>query len=86
MEETNKAGFVDNPGEKEAFRKLRNKRKRNIILNGITVLLALGGIIWGCTFFYRYYKFEITNDATIEQYITPINVRVSGYIKEVRFT
>lgn len=72
--------------KREGYRKLRNKRKRNIILNGISILLTIGAIIWACNFFYRYYKYEITNDATIEQYITPINVRISGYIKEVRFT
>lgn len=72
--------------EKNAYRKLKNKQKRNIILNIISVLLAVGGIVWACNFFIRYYRYEITNDATIEQYITPINVRVSGYIKEIRFT
>ncbi|WP_165040561.1 HlyD family secretion protein [Dysgonomonas sp. ZJ709] len=72
--------------EREAYLKLRKKRTRNIILNTISILLALGGIIWACNFFLRYYRYEITNDATIEQYITPINSRVSGYIKEIRFT
>lgn len=85
MKEGNKT-FVDNPEQAVAFNKLRKKRRRNIILNTISVLLALGGIAWAANFFYHYYKYEITNDATIEQYITPINVRISGYIKEVRFT
>lgn len=72
--------------EKEAYLKLKKKRTRNVILNTISILLALGGIVWGVNFFMRYYKYEITNDATIEQYITPVNSRISGYIKEVRFT
>lgn len=83
--DTNKSE-IEKQEEKEAYHKLRNKRRRNIILNTISILLALGGIAWGANFFYHYYKYEITNDATIEQYITPINTRVSGYIKEVRFT
>jgi membrane fusion protein (multidrug efflux system) len=67
--------------------KSKPKRKRlNIILNTISVLLALGGIIWAANYFFQYYRYEITNDAIIDQYITPINARVSGYIKEVRFT
>lgn len=78
--------FIENREQKEAFRKLRMKRKRNLILNTVSVLLAIGGIIWASNLFYHYYKFEVTNDATVEQYITPINVRISGYIKEVRFT
>jgi len=61
------------------------RRRLNITLNTISVLLALGGIIWACNYFFRYYRYVITNDATVEQYITPINARVSGYIKEIRF-
>lgn len=71
---------------REALLKLRKKRKRNFILNTISVLLAISGIVWASNLFYHYYKFEVTNDATIEQYITPINIRVSGYINDVRFT
>lgn len=84
--DTDKSNLADRKEEKEAYHKLKKKRTRNIILNIISILLALGGIAWGVTFFIRYYRYEITNDATIEQYITPINSRVSGYIKEVRFT
>ncbi len=58
--------------EKEAYRKLKNKRRRNVILNSISILLALAGIIWGgVNFFIHYYRYEITNDATVEQYIAP---------------
>lgn len=78
--------FIEDREQKEAFRKLRQKRKRNFVLNAISVLLAIGGIVWAGTFFYNYYKYEVTNDATVEQYITPINVRVSGYVNDVRFT
>jgi len=72
--------------EKEAYHKLKRKKIQNIILNSISILLAIGGIIWAVNFFIRYYKYEITNDATIEQYIAPVNSRIAGYIKEVRFT
>jgi membrane fusion protein (multidrug efflux system) len=73
-------------GKKEIYRKLKKKRTRNIMLNAISILLALGGIVWGITFFFRYYRYEITNDATVEQYITPVNSRITGYLREVRFT
>lgn len=73
--------------EKQAIqRSLRSKKRRNIILNTITIVLAVGGIVWAINFFYRYYRYEITNDATIEQYVTPINARVSGYVKYINFT
>lgn len=70
----------------KAYQKLRNKHRRNLILNGISILLALGAMVWACNFFISYYRYEITNDASIEQYITPINTRITGYIKEIRFT
>lgn len=72
---------------------LKKKRKqllrlkiRNITLNTVCILLALGGISWTVNYFWKYVNYEITNDAVIDQYITPINIRVSGYISEVRFT
>ncbi|PXV64091.1 membrane fusion protein (multidrug efflux system) [Dysgonomonas alginatilytica] len=68
------------------YLKLRNKRRRNFILNGITIVLAIAGIVWACNFFLNYYRYEITNDATIEQYISPINTRVAGYISKIYFT
>lgn len=68
------------------YRKLKNKERRNLILNIITIVLAIAGIIWAANFFYRYYRYEITNDATIEQYVSPVNTRVSGYISKICFT
>jgi len=72
--------------EKEEQKSKPQRKKLNIILNTISILLALGGIGWTSHYFFRYYRYEITNDAMVDQYITPINVRVSGYIKEIRFT
>lgn len=31
-------------------------------------------------------RFEHTDDAQVEQYVSPINVKVTGYIREIRFT
>lgn len=78
--------YTSSTNRKQAYRKLREKRTRNIVLNTTGILLALGGIAWGINFFIHYYRYEITNDATIEQYITPVNTRIAGYITDVRFT
>lgn len=77
---------IDKHEMREIHKKLRNKQRRNILLNGITILLAIGGIIWVITYFLKYYEYEITNDATIEQYISPVNSRISGYIEKIYFT
>ncbi len=65
---------------------LKKRLKRNIIINTICILLIIGGIAWVGHFFWRYYQYEITNDALIDEYIVPLNVRVSGYIQSVHFT
>lgn len=61
-------------------------RLRNITINAICILMAIWGICWGIKYLFRSVQYEITNDAYIDQYVVPINVRVSGYIAEVRFT
>lgn len=65
---------------------LRRLKIRNITLNIVCVLLVLGGIAWITNYFWKYVNYEITNDAVVDQYITPINIRVSGYISEIHFT
>ena len=66
-------------------KKLRKLRTRNIVLNIVCILLAGSGLWWTVNYFWRYINYEITNDAFIDQYVAPLNIRVSGYIKEVRF-
>lgn len=65
---------------------LKRLRIRNITLNTACVLLVLAGIAWTVNYFWRYVHYEITNDAMVDQYIAPLNIRVSGYIRDVRFT
>ena len=53
-----------------------------------TVLLAAGILIsmgWGIYTYYRLDREFYTNDAQVQQYITPVNTRITGYLKEVRF-
>ncbi len=71
---------------KKKYQKMNKLKIRNITLNTICILLVLSGVSWTVNYFWRYFNYEITNDAMVDQYISPINIRVSGYIKEVRFT
>lgn len=64
---------------------LKRRLIRNIIINTISIILAISGISWTIHYFWRYSEYEITNDAVIDQYISPVNIRLSGYIREVRF-
>lgn len=67
-------------------KQLKKKKRRNIILNTVCLLIALSGVGWTANYFWRYINYEITNDAFVDQYVAPINIRVSGYIKDIRFT
>lgn len=64
---------------------LKRQRTRNIVLNSVCALFFLAGALWFSRFFLNHLKYEITNNAYVDQYIVPVNIRVSGYIKEIRF-
>ena len=67
------------------YYRLKKRKRRNIILNIVCLLIAGSGLTWTANYFWRYVNYEITNDAFVDQYISPVNVRVAGYIREVRF-
>lgn len=71
---------------KEKQKELKRRRLRNIILNTVCILLAGSGLWFTVNYFWRYVNYEITNDAFIDQYVAPLNIRAVGYIEEVRFT
>ena len=61
-------------------KQLRRLKIRNITLNTVCILLAFGGISWTVNYFWKYVNYEITNDAVVDQYITPVNIRVPGSV------
>ncbi|CAM3116852.1 HlyD family secretion protein [Chryseobacterium flavum] len=69
-----------------AKKQLTQKEKR---INKTITLLAWILIISGITGMISFYLFSrknvTTNDAQIEQYITPVSSKVSGFIKTIRF-
>ena len=61
------------------------------VIGGIAVsLLGVAIIVWGVIevicLFLNYSQTETSNDAQIEQYVSPINLRASGYIDKIYFT
>lgn len=54
-------------------------------MNVVCILIVLIVLSWTVRSFWRYLDYEITNDAYVDQYIAPINIRVAGYIQDVRF-
>lgn len=64
----------------------RRKKSRVNLLNVVFVVAIVGALAWIANLYFRFENSEITDDAQVEQFITPINARVGGYIEEIRFT
>lgn len=60
-------------------------KTKKIIYNSIACILLLGAISWVCTKFIHLGNVEFTENAQVKQHIVPVNSRVQGFIKEMRF-
>lgn len=56
-----------------------------IVYNVIVLLIVAAGAYLVVDHFVHFGKGEYTDNATVQQHITPVNTRVSGFIKEIRF-
>lgn len=69
--------------------KIKNETRRNrtfhVLITVIACILVASGIILGIWFYVFNSNHEETNDAQVEQYVTPIMSRITGYVQEVRF-
>jgi len=69
--------------------KIKNETRRNrtfhVLITIIACVLVVSGITLGIWFYVFNRNHEETNDAQIEQYVTPIMSRITGYVQEVRF-
>ena len=70
----------------EKAKKLRKLRRWQIVVSLMGAAIVVWGIIEVACLFLSYNRTETSNDAQIEQYISPINLRASGYIKKIYFT
>lgn len=62
------------------------QKKSSKILTILGIIILCGGLVWIGMIFWGFDKKNTTDDAQVEQYISSINVRASGYISEIRFT
>ena len=70
----------------EKARKLKKLRRWQIVVSLLGIVILIWGIIQVVCLFLNYKRTETSNDAQIEQYISPVNLRASGYIKKICFT
>jgi membrane fusion protein (multidrug efflux system) len=64
----------------------RKQKRARAILNIAGVLSILAICAWLATYLGYFKGNEVTDDAQVEGYITPVNARIGGYIKEIRFS
>lgn len=70
----------------EEVAKLKKQRRRQMVVSTIGVAILLWGVIEIIGIFWDYKSNESSNDAQVEQYLSPVNLRASGYIKKICFT
>ncbi len=58
---------------------------KKILTEGIILLIVIGGLIWVSAKFFHFGKVEYTDNAQVRQHIVPVNCRVQGFIREIRF-
>ena len=61
------------------------RKTKKLIYNIFACTLLLGAISWVCEKFIHLGNVEFTENAQVKQHIVPVNSRVQGFIKEVRF-
>jgi Multidrug resistance efflux pump len=61
------------------------KKTKKLVFNIVVGLLLVGGIVWVFSHFIHLGNVEFTDNAQIQQQIVPINSRVQGFVKEIRF-
>ncbi len=62
-----------------------NHRNKKILSYIVTLMVMVSAGIWACSKFIHLGNVEFTDNAQIQRQIVPVNCRVQGYIKEIRF-
>ena len=65
---------------------MKKLRRWQIAISLFGVAIIVWGVIEVICLFLNYSQTETSNDAQIEQYVSPINLRASGYIDKIYFT
>ncbi len=66
--------------------KKKSNRTKTTIINMLVFALAAGGFYWLVTNYFHLNEDNFTNSAQVEEFINPVNTRVAGYIKEIKYS
>lgn len=62
-----------------------NRKTKKLSYNIAVCIVLLAAICWVCAKFIHIGNVEYTDNAQVKQHIVPVNSRVQGFIKEIRF-
>lgn len=63
----------------------KDNKSKKFIINAVTLCVLIGLFVWALRAYLKVGTDKYTNSAQVEEFINPINTRVSAYIKEIRF-
>lgn len=58
---------------------------KTTVINLVVFAIAVGGFYWLVTSYFHLNDDNFTNSAQVEEFINPVNTRVPGYIKEIKY-
>lgn len=63
---------------------MKHKTKK-MVYNIVTCITIIVTLVWVCSKFVHIGNVEYTENAQVKQHIVPVNARVQGFVKEIRF-
>lgn len=72
----------------QGLRKKESQQKnkiRSTIANSIVFIILIAGFYWLVREYFHIGDKDYTEAAQVEEFINPVNTRVAGYIKEIKF-
>ena len=63
-----------------------NKKTIKRLYNIVVIIIVAGAAVWAFANFFHWGRNEYTDDAQVMRHITPVNTRVQGFIREIRFS
>ena len=62
-----------------------NHHTKKVLSYIVSIIVIAAAALWVCGKFYHPGDVEFTDNAQVQQQIVPVNCRVQGYIREIRF-
>lgn len=66
--------------------KKKSNKVKTTVINLLVFAVAVGGFYWLMKHYFHLGDDNFTNSAQVEEFINPVNTRVAGYIKEIKYT